>query len=406
MTGRARILALLGLQALSLGAIAIATFPTVFHFHALDLLIYRESSLALLQGQWPSVDGQMVYPPLALIPFLLPHLVALLAGHTLDLVAYARLWPLVSISLSVAVSLLVLRFPSPAPSLHSGNRLFLYTLFVILGGPILLWRYDLFPTLLTFAAALALWRERPFIAGLLLGAGIAAKLYPALFLPVFCLYALARGAKGQIPRTLLGTAITALIPFLPFAISRPGLISAFLTYHSGRGLEIESLYAGWIALLHHLGLAEARPVLRYGTWDIASPIAAPILQWQPFIFALIYGGSLVDAWRKFRQAHTSEPIPSDLLMTILLNVLLVFILTGKVFSPQYIIWLLPFGTFLKARYLPLLFSVLFLTLVDFPFLFDSLTLLELVPVLIVNLRNLAAVLLMVGLIIDRPGSPR
>lgn len=394
---------LIGLQALSLGVIAAATFPNAFHFHALDLLIYHGSSLAVLQGRWPSVDGQMVYPPLALVPFFLPHLMAIPTGPALSLEAYARLWPLVSIGLSGAVSLWLFHSPS-ATSLPSGSRVFRYTVFAILSGPILLWRYDLFPALLALAAAFALWKERPFIAGLYLGAGIAAKLYPVFLLPVFGLYLWARGEqKRGTPRFLLGTSIAAVVPFLPFAMFQPNLLASLLTYHSHRGLEIESLYAGWVALLSHLALTEARPVLHYGTWDLASPMATFFLRWQPLAFALTYAGSLVHAWRQFRQAHAEKVIPPDRLMSASLNALLAFVVTNKVFSPQYITWLLPFGAFLKKRYLPVFLAVILLTLVDFPFLFDRLILLELGPVLIVNLRNLLAVFLMVWQMIDRPG---
>lgn len=396
-----RILTLMGLQAFSLGMIALATLPSAFDFHALDLLIYHESSLAALRGQWPSVDEQMVYPPLALIPFSLPHLMAFLTGHTLDLGAYARLWPLLNIGLSIIVSILLIRFSPPATSPLSGNRLFLYTIFAVLSGPILLWRYDLFPTLLTLGAALALKRGRPFIAGLCLGAGVAAKLYPALLLPIFILYSWTQGKREHIPRLLLGTMIAALIPFLPFAIFQPRLLLSLLAYHSQRGLEIESLYAGWIALLHHLGLAEARPTLQYGTWDIASPVADWFIRWQPLFFAIAYTGCLWDGWRKFRKAQADPEIGANLLMVSLLEGLLTFILTSKVFSPQYILWILPFGTFLNRKHLPVLLSAILLTTVNFPFLFNNLTRLEWGPVLILNLRNALTGILLVGLMVSR-----
>lgn len=396
---------MIGLQALSLGVIAYATFPNAFHFHALDLLIYHESARALLRGTWPAVEGRMVYPPLALVPFSLPHLLAALAGHSLDLQGYARLWPIVNIGFSVAISLLLSQFsPSFAPP--SRTRLFWYTVFAILSGPILLWKYDLFPTFLTVGAALALWKRRPFTSGLCLGAAIAAKLYPLFLLPVCGLYLWHQEERTQTLRFLLGTAAAAVLPFLPFALFQPRLLWTLLAYHTQRGLEIESLYAGWLALLHHLGLAEARPVLQYGTWDIASPLSALLLRWQPFVFAAVYVGCLWNVRRKFRQAQALHGrIGENLLMAALLVGVMAFIITGKVFSPQYILWLLPFGTFLRPRHLLLFLLVVLLTVAEFPFLFDDLTLLKWGPVVIVNLRNTLMIALLVWLVCERPPSP-
>ncbi|MGQ9467138.1 MAG: glycosyltransferase 87 family protein [Anaerolineae bacterium] len=388
---RVQVAILLLTQALSLGAIALATIPSAFHFHALDLLIYHDSSLAVLQGEWPYRESPMVYPPLALVPFALPHLLAGAVGFSLDLEAYGRLWPMVNILLSTGIALMLVKAAAISdPPRSAWTVLYLYTVSVIISGPILLWYYDLFPALLTFGALLAVLADRPALAGLCLGSGIAAKLYPAVLLPVLILFYQAGKQGKKILPLLLTTSAAAVIPFLPFAVFRQQGLASFWGYHFRRGLEMESLYAGLIALLHHWGLVSARPVLQYGTWDLVSPLSDAALQVQPFLFLIAYGGTLWVCWRRFRQERQTDALVACLLVS-----LLVFIITNKVFSPQYVLWFLPFGAFLRWKSLSLFLFllILILTVAGFPFMFDHLTTMALIPILVVNLRNALMVIL-------------
>lgn len=397
---RVQTIILLIIQVASLVAIAIATIPSAFHFHALDLLIYHDASLSILRGQWPYQEGPMVYPPLSVASFILPHLLAIPAGFSLDLETYARFWPAVNLLLNTAIALMLVRTAALGPSPRSGWAvLYRYTIFIVVSGPILLWYYDLFPATLSLGALLAVLVNRPAIAGLYAGAGIAAKLYPAVLLPGIGLFYWANGQKKNALVLLLAASVAAVIPFLPFAVFQPQTVVSFLEYHDRRGLEIESLYAGLIALLHHLGLIDAWPVLQYGTWDLASPLSSVSLQIQPFLFMSAYAGSLGICWRAFRRDRADfGSVRPHTLTTHLLVSLLVFIITNKVFSPQYILWLLPFGAFLKQRHAYLLFLIVVLTVMDFPFMFDRLTTMALAPVLVVNLRNLLTALLTLRLL--------
>src|SRR5947209_10556772 len=76
LADRAPIIGLIALQCAGLLLVALLTLPLVYQWHARDLEIYYESGLKLLQGSFPYRDFPLEYPPLALLPFALPWLLA------------------------------------------------------------------------------------------------------------------------------------------------------------------------------------------------------------------------------------------------------------------------------------------------------------------------------------------
>src|SRR4029079_12404552 len=98
-----------------------------------------------------------------------------------------------------------------------------------------------FPALLTVLALLCLLRQRPGWAGIWLGLGVAAKLYPAVLLLVFGAYSLAGKNRPALLRLALGSAGVLAATLLPFVLLTPGPLLSFLRYHELRGLQLESL---------------------------------------------------------------------------------------------------------------------------------------------------------------------
>jgi hypothetical protein len=237
---------LLAAQLIGLLAVVFVTLPLISRWHALDLTIYYQDSLQLVAGQLPYRDFALEYPPLALLPFVLPRLAAF--GQRIDFSGYAWLFLIQSAILSTLIALVIVRL-RPRP-----KELAIYALLVAVSAPLLPWRYDLFPALLTALALLCLLRERPGWAGIWLGFGVAAKLYPIVLLPIFAAYYLAGKNWPALARLALGSAGAVAATLLPFVLIAPGPLLSFLRYHQLRGLQLESLPAGAIALAHVLGL--------------------------------------------------------------------------------------------------------------------------------------------------------
>jgi uncharacterized membrane protein len=174
--------------------------------------------------------------------------------------------------------------------------------------------WDLAAVGLATAATLAFVRERDGTAGALLGAGAAAKLYPGLLAIPFALDRLRRGRTPDALRLVLGTVLVWVVLNLPFVILGFDRWSEFFRFNSARGADWDS---AWFMLSRHLGF----------TWD------------TPALNALAAGafvlGSVVVWWAAERRR------PGFPAWTFGFPLLVVFLLTSKVYSPQYGLWLLP-----------------------------------------------------------------
>ena len=89
---------------------------------------------------------------------------------------------------------------------------------------------------------------------------------------------------------------------------------------------------------------------------------------------------------------------SETVVAYLAATLLVLLLTNKVFSPQYVVWMLPFGALLRRPQAYLLLVICVLTIVVFPLNYQALLKMQPLLVLILNARNLLLALLAVWLL--------
>src|SRR5215203_4307878 len=112
-----------------------------------------------------------------------------------------------------------------------------WLIFVLLIGPLSYLRFDMLPAVLAGGALLAA-RRRPWITGALTGLGAAVKLWPALLIGSFMSYRPDRRPVG-LAFVVVGFGL-ALISLIFGGWIR--LISP-LTWQSGRGLQIESIWA-------------------------------------------------------------------------------------------------------------------------------------------------------------------
>jgi uncharacterized membrane protein len=390
------VIGLLALQLIVLLTVVLVTLPSIAQWHALDLSIYYQDSLQLLRGRVPYRDFALEYPPLALLPFALPRLVTF--GLRIDFIGYVLLFLILNAVFSTLIALAIMQIRGLRAS---APALAIYAVLVAVTAPLLPWRYDLFPALLTMLALLCVLRQSPGWAGIWLGLGVAAKLYPAVLLLVFGAYYLAGKNWPALLRLALGGAGAVAATLLPFILIAPEPLLSFVRYHQLRGLQVESLPAGAIVLAHALGIAQAKLEFNYGALHVASPVAGAVLSWLPFIFIALLGAVLAICLIRFREEQaTSGHVSNETLVAYTVAALLAFIVTNKVFSPQYIIWLLPFAPLLRPRQAGMLGVIFAITIVLFPFNYDHLLNMELLPALLLNLRNLLSVALLIWLLVD------
>jgi len=394
------VVGLLAFQLIVLLMVVFVTLPLVARWHAFDLSIYYQDSLQLLRGRMPYRDFALEYPPLALLPFVLPRLAVF--GLRINFIGYVWLFLIQNAIFSTLIAVAIAQIRGRRAA---GSALALYVLLVAVSAPLLPWRYDLFPALLTVLALLCLLRQRPGWAGIWLGLGVAAKLYPAVLLPIFGAYYLASKNRLALLRLALGSVGALAATLLPFVLIAPGPLLSFLRYHQLRGLQLESLPAGAIVLAHVLGMTPARIEFNYGALQVVSPLAGAVLSWILVIFVVLFCAVLANCLARFREEQAADGrVTSESLIAYSVAALLVFIVTNKVFSPQYVIWLLPLAPLLRLRQASALLAICVLTIVQFPFNYDHLLDMELLPVLLLNLRNLLVVALLLWLLVERAPS--
>ena len=102
--------------------------------------------------------------------------------------------------------------------------------------------FDALATASAIAGLLAWARRKPVLAGLLIGLGAAAKLYPLLFLGPMLLLGIRTGRLGALARTAGAAAATWLLVNLPVLLLFPRGWSEFFRLNTRRGDDMDSLY--------------------------------------------------------------------------------------------------------------------------------------------------------------------
>lgn len=342
-----------------------------------DLPIYHGWANRMAAGEVPYRDFRIEYPPLAAPFFLLPRLIA--TSRSGYIMAFAAEM-LVFNALLVA---LVAGFTARREGEQRvAGRLGWMTLCWLALGPFVVGRFDVVPTVLAFASAVAWHEGRRARGGVLAGLGILAKLSPG----VIGVLGFAAEATGRFRPRWRGTIACAVVVAAGFAIwfglAGRGVIETF-RYHTERGVEVGSTASGllWAAatvtgrgfsILHDHESANMVTPWSAGVGGLGVPIQVALLGLVAWRF--VKGGR-----RDFTRFSGAA--------------LLAFIVGGKVLSPQYLIWVMPFVVVLDrqtsrlAR--PLFLAACFATMLIYPVLTDSITQGEPLVFVLINIRNLA-----------------
>lgn len=167
---------------------------------------------------------------------------------------------------------------------------------------------------------------RAFGAGLLLGIGAAAKLVPGLYVPLLAVACVPTRMWKRASAVLGGAVLGAGVFAIPVYALAPDALRHFVEFHRQRGpISSTPWYYLFRDLQMHQWLAEERMVTIV---NIASPMLCGLL------FIVILLGTM---------RGRIDPIAACALATI------AFILTNKIYSPQYDLWLVPFLVMLPVR---------------------------------------------------------
>ncbi|MBI5104445.1 MAG: DUF2029 domain-containing protein [Solirubrobacterales bacterium] len=268
-----------------------------------DLYVYSVYRSLLLDGGVPYRDFVFEYPPVALLP------IGLAGGD-----AAGMSW------LMLACALLA---QGAAWALGGARAGWAMVALPPVAGALVATHIDLLPIALTLAGLALVLRERP-VAGLaVLGVATMAKLWPAVV--AVCALAWLRDRT----RPALAFAAVVLALGVPFAAAG-GFPREMVAFHLERPVQIESTPAAVLSVTG--GAHVTGDPVRHDRFKSNGLDGGPAdaVGW---LFTLALAAAL--AW-------CVAMAPRDLLRASFAATL-AFVALGKVLSPQYVCWLLPFA---------------------------------------------------------------
>lgn len=217
--------------------------------------------------------------------------------------------------------------------------------FGLLLGPIFVTRLDLLPGLLVATAAIWISRNQR-LAAALLGVATAVKLWPL---------ALATGlvghwrSRGTWRRLAWWGGSLVMLALITAATSGWWRVISPLQYQTDRGLQSETVLATpfvWLARFHshwNIEYADSQSFEVFGTGVVAALLVSTGLS------LLVAAFGLWETARRF--LVTGEPAPGTARAYWLVLALLI-VVTAKVFSPQYLMWVAPLVAVMLALDVP------------------------------------------------------
>jgi Glycosyltransferase family 87 len=312
------------------------------HKQILDTPVYQRYGNAIADGKVPYRDFALEYPPGALPMFALPGLAE--PGRDQEVSSTFRRAFETLMWLCGAAALLGM-----AVVLRSVRRstvgVWAALLFAALAplavGSVILSRFDLWPAAIVVAALAALVSGRLRLGHLLLGLGVAVKLYPGVLVPLAVAFAWRRAGRREALICLGLLAGLAALVFLPFVVLSPGGVWQSFSVQLSRPLQVESLGSALLLAAHHVFGLGVTGDTSHGSQNLAGGGADAVAIGS----TVVQVAALVGIWAAFARG----PANSESFVRASAAALVVFVALGKVLSPQFLIWLIPVVPLVRGR---------------------------------------------------------
>lgn len=182
--------------------------------------------------------------------------------------------------------------------------------------------WDLVAVALVAAALWAWSRDKPILTGVLIGLGAATKLYPLFLVGALLVICLRQRRVMDFLQVASATIVAWILANAPAYLTGPDQWNVFWTFNSDRGADLGSV---WLAMQQGFNVAFDPNTINRASWIF-------FVAWC--VGVLVLG--------------LAAPIPPRFAQ---LGFLIVagFLLVNKVYSPQYVLWLLPLAALARPR---------------------------------------------------------
>lgn len=248
---------------------------------------------------------------------------------------YQIVFALLMIVAAVIIYLLIARYRSRPAAIVFAFYLAVGSWATALG------RFDLVPAALTLGAVILAARARWTWAYALIALATLLKLYPAIFIPIF-LIAQQKQINGnwkvwqrwQGLAIFVGLCVGVTLVSLTLNV---GNTLYPINYFLSRPIQVESL-PGTLLWLGQFVHYPAQYIFTYQSLNFSSLLAHKVSLLSTFLLVV---GLLYIFWLQWRDKLD--------IYTASLATLLVVVILGKVFSPQYLIWITPFIAYIGKQ---------------------------------------------------------
>jgi Glycosyltransferase family 87 len=358
-----------------------------------DLFVYRTFAAPVLDGSVPYRDIPFEYPPLAAPAIALPGIAG--TGEETFRWAFA-VWTLAAAAAVVLLCGALARAggnepaacdtDAAAPAIAARRAMLAAATIPLICGALLRTHFDLIPVALVLGSLLLIACDRTRAGLGVLGLAVMTKLFPIVVLPVAVAWLFARGRRRQAAEgVLVCAAVIGAVALAAVAVSPQGALDA-VRYHLDRPVQIESSPALTLIGLDSIGAGEAKSVSSFRSDGVLHPAADAVTAGFLTLLLVVVALCCVAVGRR------NHPGARELVLASL-AACAAFALLGKVFSPQFVIWVLPLGALAFAWRMHALAGavalVAVLTQIEFPAHYFDVVAREPAAVALVLARNLA-----------------
>jgi hypothetical protein len=303
-----------------------------------DVLYYENWGHWLAYHYVPYRDFAIEYPPGALPIFAAPpYLRSIFAEHGLYPFWFRVLLLLCGLAALTAMAFVLGRVGASRRRAYAA--LVLAGLGPVLLGPIALSRYDYWPALLAVAGVAALVGGRPVLACALLAAGTLAKAYPVVLLPLALVELWRRGRGRALVQGIVAALAVLAAGAGPFLVLAPHGLWWTVQDQLGRPLQIESLVSAFLVAAHEVGGLHLHVVNSHGSDNVTGFRALASASTAVGVAAL-----LLVYW-----LYVRGPATTARLVAACVAAVTAYVAFGGVFSPQYLVWLIPLVPLVGGR---------------------------------------------------------
>lgn len=354
----------------AIGALAVVWLLTIAaaaaRFHQADgvslgdLPVYQHAARLIALGELPYRDFAVEYPPGGAFLFWLADV---LPGRYA--LSFAALMAILACVAAAGVVACGRALGLPAWRAAAGAALVPASVWML--GDLAITRYDLAVT------ALLAWMVWCAITGrwtwmwLLMAAAVLMKLVPLALAPALLIAHLHAAPPRRVAAAMAPGIALGLAALIPAAVAAPSGLWASVAYHLERPLQIESSGSAALLAAHHLADVPLRVTRSFGSDNLVGSLPGLAAAAGSVVGLVLVAVLAVLLHRRLRAAGGHDP---RYLAGVLAATLLVLVATGKVLSPQYLLWLPAVAALLPGRrglaVLPLMMVILALSHRIFP----------------------------------------